>query len=144
MKNYEKPVVLANEELAEGVYAGSGDCYTYTGSISQVPDLGRDYYVVHIDGRHEASDKHHSTGRSLQIVFNQPVTYMSSMGEKVEGSGTSVLTLTFGVGNGSYHHNASDNAGLSDLKLYSEPGLELISVTSTYCNHTCGQHDGLN
>lgn len=25
MKNYEKPVVLANEELAEGVYAASGE-----------------------------------------------------------------------------------------------------------------------
>ena len=29
MKNYERPVVLLNEELAEGVYAGSGDCYTF-------------------------------------------------------------------------------------------------------------------
>ena len=60
---------------------------------------------------------------------------MSSMGEKVEGSGTSVLTLTFGVGNGSYHHNASDNAGLSDLKIYSEPGLELISVVFLHQYH---------
>jgi len=25
MKNYEKPVVMVNEELAEGVYAASGD-----------------------------------------------------------------------------------------------------------------------
>ena len=144
MRNYEKPVVLANEELAEGVYAGSGDCYTYSASIVQTPGIGRDYYVVHVDGRHEASDNHHSTGRSLQIVFNQPVEYLSSMGEKVEGSGTSTLILTFGVGNGSYHHNGSDNAGLGDLKIKSADGLQLISISSVSCNHTCGQHDGLN
>ncbi len=140
MRNYEKPVVLLNEELAEGVYAGSGDCYTYTGYVAQKPAEGMDYYVIHVDGRHEATDGHHSTGRELQIVFNQPVTYCDSMAATISGDGTSVLTIQFGVANGSYHHNASDNAGLSDFKVKSEPGLSVISVDSLSCNHECSQH----
>ena len=41
MKDYVKPVVLVNEELAEGVYAASGsDCYTVTTNIHQRPETG--------------------------------------------------------------------------------------------------------
>ena len=51
MKNYEKPVVMINEELAEGVYAASGvtyydDCYTVTiKEIKQELQDGRMSYV---------------------------------------------------------------------------------------------------
>ncbi|MCD7738933.1 MAG: hypothetical protein LUH58_07840 [Lachnospiraceae bacterium] len=36
MERYEKPVVLANEELAEGVYAASGASEDVTSSVSTV------------------------------------------------------------------------------------------------------------
>jgi len=35
MKNYEKPVVMVNEGLAEGVYAASGDCWTISCTKTQ-------------------------------------------------------------------------------------------------------------
>lgn len=33
MKNYEKPIVLANSELSEGVYAGSGGTVASSGDV---------------------------------------------------------------------------------------------------------------
>lgn len=53
MKNYEKPVILANEELAEGVYAASGAVSEGTGgsasvSVSNVEtaSVGNQWYKV--------------------------------------------------------------------------------------------------
>ncbi len=140
MKNYVKPMVLATEELAEGVYAASGDCYSYTAYITQTPEEGRPNYCIQVDGRHEAADGHHSSERQVKLVFNQPVNYLSSNAYAVSGSGTSTLVFTFEKGNGSYHHNASDNAGLGQLYVESEPGLAIVGIYSTYCNRDCGQH----
>ena len=60
MKSYEKPVVLANDEVAEGVYAGSGKgdgCFkyfTYWGSNFSDADGFYEYNVefVHDDVAH--------------------------------------------------------------------------------------------
>ena len=46
MNTYKKPVVLLNEELSEGVYAASGDCYTCSGKVVQKPATGMLNYVV--------------------------------------------------------------------------------------------------
>ncbi|MCM1568684.1 MAG: hypothetical protein NC081_04470 [Roseburia sp.] len=141
MKNYIKPMVLENDELAEGVYMASGDCYTFTANIVQSPATGMDYYTIQIDGTHNAQDGHHSSSRTVVIVFNQNVTYLSSNAAGVSGDGTAALTLTFTDGiNGSYHNNAQfDNIGLGQLTVKSESGLAITNVYSTYCNQTCGQ-----
>ena len=140
MKNYVKPMVLVNDELAEGVYAASGDCYEYWARITQTPELGRPNYCIQIDGVHNAADGHHSSERQFKLVFNQPVTYISSNACTVTGSGTSTLVFTFEKSNGSYHHNAQDNAGLGQLYVDSAEGLAIVSIASTYCNRDCGQH----
>ena len=144
MKNYEKPVVIANEELAEGVYAGSGDCYTFKGTVVQQPALGMDYYVVQIDGYHHAPDGHHSNNRTVKVEFNQNVTYVESMAKSYTGSGSSVLYLEYEGTNGSYHNNSGwpdkEYIGLGDLKVKSAPGLMVKKVTCTYCSHCCDQH----
>ena len=51
MKNYEKPIVLMNDEVSEGVYAASGasagdDCYTAWAEILQTPETGRENYCI--------------------------------------------------------------------------------------------------
>ena len=46
MKKYVKPVVAANEGLAESIYMGSGNCYTFNARITQTPETGRDTFVV--------------------------------------------------------------------------------------------------
>lgn len=140
MKNYERPVVLLNEELAEGVYAGSGDCYTFNIKKVQSPEQGRNNYKFQIDGTHAATDGHHSTMRHVVVEFNQPVEYVSSLAEQVSGSGTCVLTLEYYKGNGSYHNNANEYIGLGDLVVVSGEGLEATKIYCVYCDHTCDQH----
>lgn len=45
MKNYEKPVILANEELAEGVYAASGAGSVSVSSV-ELTAPGSEWYPV--------------------------------------------------------------------------------------------------
>lgn len=139
MKNYERPVVMINEDLAEGVYAASGDCYTVTAQIQQGPGLEKhlEYYVIQLDGIHAAQDGHHSSERVIRVVFNQNVTYKNSNAASVAGSGSNVLDLTYIQGNGSYHNNADDTLGLGNLEVNSEVGLAITSVSCTYCSRSC-------
>ncbi len=137
-EKYERPVVLANEELTEGVYAASGnggDCYSVSYYIHQKPETGRGDYRIQVNAVHDAS--HHSTAQTLVISFNQSVTYVSSNGTLTSGSGTSTLCIDY-----SYHSNNTDNIGLGDLVVESDQGLAVTGAYMT-CNMTCSQHDGL-
>ena len=139
MKKYEKPVVMINEELAEGVYAASG-CYTFTARITQKPEQGRGTYAIQVDGVHAAEDGHHSTERTVQISFNQNVTHSKSNASSVSGSGSSILTLKYTNETGNYHNNATDNIGLGQLYVESDSGLAITGITCVYCNMDCEQH----
>lgn len=143
MKKYEKPLLIANEGFAEGVYAASGadsssaddsDCYTATASIHQKPETGRGDYRIQVNGVHAASDGHHSGEQHLFLSFNQSVTYSSSNGELVSGDNTSCIEIKY-----NYHNNGNDNIGLGDVIVTSDAGLAVSSATLT-CNYDCGQH----
>lgn len=134
MKTYEKPYVLVNEELAEGVYAASG-CYTAEAYIHSTPQEGRGNYLIQLNATHAASDNHHSGMQTLEITFNQPVDYVSSQAQNVFGSGSTRLTLEY-----NYHSNGYDNIGLGDVCVTSDAGLAVSGVRCTYCNGDCGQH----
>ena len=143
MKNYSKPIVLMNEELAEGIYAASGDCYTITAKIVQKPATGNLNYVVQFDGKHN-TDTHHSTAQVLTITFNKAVIFNECYGNGAKyqsGSGTTTLKINY-----TYHNNAVDNIGLGDLKVMtvdgSWDGLEVVSVVLG-CNYDCDQHSHL-
>lgn len=134
MKDYVKPVVLVNEELAEGVYAASGsDCYTVTANIHQRPETGRGDYRIQVDATHAAADSHHSGKQVLILSFNQAVEYSSSNGKLVSGSGT-CISIEY-----EYHSNANGNIGLGDVVVKSDAGLAVTGAILT-CNHDCGQH----
>lgn len=145
MMNYEKPVVLANEDVAEGVYAASGagvggsNCYTVSAYITQTPETGNETYCIHMDAVHMA--EHHSTQQVVDLSFNQSVDFQwcNAANCTCSGSGSSTLTLTF-----SYHANFTENHGLGDVYVSSGEGLAVTGVTCTSCNMTCDQHDGLN
>ena len=135
MKKYERPVVLVNEELAEGVYAApsgysSADCYTIRAEIVQTPALGQECYVIQCNADHVTS--HHSTGQCMVITFNQPVTYDTSGGSLYSGNGTNTLEILYG-----YHNNSEEfGIGLGDLYVKSGEGLAVTDVL-LYCNETC-------
>lgn len=141
MTLYEKPIVLENEDLAEGVYAASGavnsagsDCYTATARIHQQPETGRGDFRIQVDGRHAAADNHHSGEQVLILSFNKPVDYVSSNGTLVSGSGTSSISIEY-----NYHNNAYDNIGLGDVVVTADAGLAVTGAVIT-CNYDCGQH----
>lgn len=137
MSNYEKPIVLANSELSEGVYAASGtyggsDCYTPNAYITQTPDTGRENYCIQVNGSHAAGDGGHTTdSQTLVMTFNQPVEYVSSNGSNVRLSPDG-CTLYIDY---TYHSNSSDNIGLGDV--YVKSAGEGLAVTGTelVCNH---------
>ncbi|MDE6887598.1 MAG: hypothetical protein K2P45_02975 [Eubacterium sp.] len=140
MKNYEKPIILANDSLAEGVYAASGDtassdCYTVTARIHQKPETGRDYYVIQADAVHGA--EHHGGQQHLLLSFNQPVTFVnasSSNASLAGGNGTNCIDIAY-----SYHQNGSDNIGTGDIAVSSGEGLAITGAVMT-CNKDCFQH----
>lgn len=139
MKSYVKPMVLANEELAESVYMASGDCYTVEAFITQAPQLGRGDYRIQVNAKHDAD--HHSSSRTFVITFNQPVVYVNSLAASYSGDGTNQLTLTYTDGiNGSYHNNEVDNIGLNDLIVTADAGLAVTGYYCSYCNLECGAH----
>lgn len=140
MKKYDKPVILVNESLAEGVYAASGDqgsgsdCYTTTARIHQTPETGRGDFRIQVDGKHAAADGHHSGKQTLVLYFNQNVTYRESNGHLSGGDGTAELRIDY-----AYHNNGNDNIGLGDVVVESEAGLA-VTGAQLICNHDCGQH----
>ena len=137
---YSKPIVLLNEELAEGVYAASGgpqdaDCYTVTYNMHQKPETGRGDYRIQINGSHITA--HHGTAQTLVISFDKPVTYSGSNGTLVSGDGTNTLSIAF-----TYHNNGVDNIGMGDVVVVADAGLS-VTGAALYCNKTCDQHDSL-
>ena len=77
MKNYIKPIIIDNEELAEGVYAtGSGDhanCWSITYEIKQRNANPYDPFVnIRIKGEHTAM--HTSTALEIKVLFDKEVT----------------------------------------------------------------------
>lgn len=96
MKNYERPVVLVNEEVAEGVYAASGgevssDCWTVSVTMDQ-SDAGG-YSTYRVAASHSNDVEHISTKTVVTVVFNGTVTSAEYEGFDVSVSGN-VVTLT--------------------------------------------------
>ncbi len=68
---YVKPVVMANEEMAEGVFAGSGDCWE-VGSNSVQNWSGSDH-VFEIWANHSMLAEHISSKVVYSIKFSAPI-----------------------------------------------------------------------
>lgn len=76
MKKYEKPVVMINEELAEGVYAASGmtgptgtqDCWSF--DIYPVQDWNGSHRVFEIKLRHHTGLEHISDASNVSVTFD--------------------------------------------------------------------------
>lgn len=76
MTDYEKPVVLANEDVAEGVYAASGagsaDCWTV--SPYSVQDWNGSHHVFEVRIVHSDAVQHISTASATTLTFSSPLT----------------------------------------------------------------------
>lgn len=75
MKSYAKPVVLANDEVAEGVYAGSGtssaDCWTINVEEQNYDGANRIFEVQCV---HSTDVEHISDASEVTLTFSANVT----------------------------------------------------------------------
>lgn len=134
MVKYEKPMVVLNEELAEGIYtasgAVSGDCWTVSVTPSQ-SDAGG-YSTFRVAAVHSTSVQHISTKTVVTILFSDTVTSAEYEGFTASVSGSTV-TLTRESHANAY--GSGDNFN-SLLKIWA-PNYSTISVINAEisCTH---------
>ncbi len=99
MKKYEKPVVMVNEELAEGVYAASGaltgpmgtsDCWSF--DVTDEQAWNGSHHVFQVNLKHHTGLQHISGATTVSVTFSAPLD-ASSYGQ-FEGSVVSGSTIT--------------------------------------------------
>lgn len=123
MKNYEKPVVLVNEELAEGVYAASGDCWTASvKSFRQVGDSNE--YWVDMLFCHNGEEGHSNV--TFTATFNQDVSLGCFNGNGSASASGNTVTGSWSSFNGGCEWGPSMQVfATSDTKKLSEPSLSV-------------------
>lgn len=131
MKKYEKPVVMINEELAEGVYAASG-CWTANGAGRQTRVSSREDFRFQVNGSHIAVA--HTGKVIVTFIFDQPVKAAEFCGYQLLGDISGGATVVqFELTNYSGGVNPSENFGGGALNVKTVDDnlteLELISVT---------------
>lgn len=75
MLNYEKPVVLANDEASEGVYASSGsssDCWTV--EAVSVQNWDGSSHVFEVRAVHSTAVTHISSATTVTLSFSDNIT----------------------------------------------------------------------
>lgn len=131
MKRYEKPVVMINEELAEGVYAASG-CWTAGGTGKQTRVSSRDDFRFQINGSHISEA--HAAKVIATFTFDLPVNSATFCGYKPIGDISAGATVVqFELTNYSGGVNPDENFGGGALNVVTVDKnvteLTLISVT---------------
>lgn len=95
MKTYERPVVLVNEELAEGVYAASGaaesaDCWTV--DATSVQDWNGSHHVFEVSCKHSTAVEHISSATTVTLTFSNTLTdAYSEFSSSFSGSSVTVV-----------------------------------------------------
>lgn len=133
MLTYQKPIVLLNEDLAEGVYAASGsagDCWTITQKTTQ--DWNGQAHVYEIGATHTSAVSHFSEALVVKFVFSSVVTSAWAEGAgnyTVEGIGTTTLTVTR-----THHANGEYSGDNVTYKLFvvctDQAGSQAVSLNS--------------
>lgn len=146
MKNYEKPVVLVNEELAEGVYAASGavatttetssECWTVTVTRDQ-EDAGG-YSTYRVSALHSNEVVHISSKTVVTVVFDGTVTAAKFEGFEASISGNTVTLTRESHANG---YRSGDNFN-SLLQIWPK-GLA-VSSSGIVCTHEVNVQGGFD
>ena len=74
MKNYQKPVLIADDVLSESVYMASGDADCWTIAVSKDQADAGGYATFRIQANHATNLQHISKATTIVLQFNQPVT----------------------------------------------------------------------
>ncbi len=148
MSKYERPVVLVNEELAEGVYAGSGDvgvetettapveltgptgtsdCWSF--DVEPVQAWNGSHKVFQVNLTHHTGLQHISGATKIEVTFNLPLSH--AYAEFTSMFSGSTLTIDRGL-----MADAYNDGDLVSYKVWASTGdqatseaLQVINVT---------------
>ena len=147
MKTYEKPVVIENEDLAEGVFAASGDsgsssdCWTVSGR--SVQDWNGSHNVFEMSAVHSTGVTHITTQVTFIYTFSTPITdAYAEAGFSTTVSGNTVTVVRDLHANG-YH--SGDNVTFKVwVKAADEATTKAIALTgiSYTCRHETNVQGG--
>ena len=105
MREYKKPVVTVDNELAEGVYAASGCLVGRIADESYEGGMGNKYrFAVYYT--HQTKD-HSNTAQIVVVKLNAPVNVVDGSAQNFLQSGNGTNTLTF-VRNSSMNNSGAD------------------------------------
>jgi len=129
---YEKPIVIINEEFAEGVYAASGsDCWIIdkNGETNNIVNSD-DSREFQFDAHHYSIDVGHAPDSVWTVTFTQPITSVVSC----SGMPTEVLGSTVKVFRSWENMNQNEQWGFALRVSCSSP--ETLTIVSSYigCN----------
>ena len=127
MTKYEKPMVIANDELAEGVFAASG-CYTVTWDKHQENQEGRTTLRFHIGAVHDAN--HTCSEQYLTLNFTMPVKYVGSEGTLTSPASADTETTTMTIKFNKWN-NGQDNIGMGDVTVIGDSAADISSASMT-------------
>lgn len=136
MRNYEKPVVLQKDELAEGVYMASGDVTTdcWTIQAPSVQDWNGSHHVFEVQSSHSTSAAHISSNTEVVLTFNNTLTDAYSEFPATFSGNTVTINRTL-------HANAYHSGDRITYKVWAkasdEATTKALSVTSAVirCTH---------
>lgn len=100
MKKYEKPIVMINEDLAEGVYAASGltgpagtsDCWSF--DVTSVQEWNGSHQVFQVHLVHHTNLEHISGATVVSIMFSSPLSDAYSQFPDDDSFSGNTLTIT--------------------------------------------------
>ena len=123
MDNYIKPVIIASDDLAEGVYAASGASCLNVTAWNDGTD-GANIYKVVFKVTHTG---HQSYGQTIQAVMSTDVTVVEAPGDVTATASGNVLTIV--------RNNQLNDNGLTEIwvKLSASAQPTTVSVSASDC-----------
>ena len=110
MKTYEKPTVLVNANIAEGVYMASGCLKAYISNESYEGGMGNKYRFQ-VSYVHETTD-HSNSAQTIVVKLNASANVVDGDAQQFLRSGNGTDTLTF-VRNSSMNNSGADQGSFN-------------------------------
>ncbi len=146
MRNYEKPVVVRNDELSEGIYLASGDATCWSTSASSEQDWNGSHHVFEVRATHGGDVVHISTAVTVAMTFSSGVTDAYTESDwSCSASGNSVTVTR------TSHANAYNSGDSVTFKVWVKAGDEALtkalsctSCVPVKCEKTANVQGGLD
>ena len=135
----KKPMLLVNDDLAEGVYAASG-AICWTGSLKTTQDWNGSARVYEVALWHTKAVSHFSEACTVKFIFTQPIVNARAEGDgnyQVDRNGNEVTVTRIHHANGEYSGDSVTyklfvNAANEDLtKALGDPKMVILHCEKT-------------